>query len=226
MIAEPDSGCTDLAPASTPSDGGAKCHGAKRSEETPPFSWHASTGPSGGLCTPLRGLRRWAVYALAAAALSLATGSAAAQQEPPSPPNTLPPLPPPTAAQLERGRELLDKIAYVAAKVPLTDAAAVLAVFGFTDLHTREYPTYTAVGPRRKSGGFSQPQDLVRTGLADIEVHPRRQRPTGRPEVLFDGRLSLDETCVSIDMVRELFAPLASQVKSEDVLSIHPVLWA
>ncbi len=193
---------------------------------TAPFSWHASTGPSGGLCTPLRGLRRWAVYALAAAALSLATGSAAAQQEQPSPPNTLPPLPPPTAAQLERGRERLDKIAYVAAKVPLTDAAAVLAVFGFTDLHTREYPTYTAVGPRRKSGGFSQPQDLVRTGLADIEVHPRRQRPTGRPEVLFDGRLSLDETCVSIDMVRELFAPLASQVKSEDVLSIHPVLWA
>jgi hypothetical protein len=102
--------------------------------------------------------------AVAAAALSLATGLAGAQQEPPSPPNTLPPLPPPTAAQLERGRELLDKIAYVAAKVPLTDAAAVLAVFGFTDLHTTEYPTYTGVKPKGKSGGGSQPQDLVGTG--------------------------------------------------------------
>ncbi|ACV35212.1 hypothetical protein CAP2UW1_1915 [Candidatus Accumulibacter phosphatis] len=191
MIAEPDSGCTDLAAASTPSDGGAKRHGAKRSEETLPFSWHAATGSSGGLCTPLRGLRRWAVYALAVTALSLATGLAGAQQEPPSPPNTLPPLPPPTAAQLERGRELLDKIAYVAAKVPLTDAAAVLAVFGFTDLHTREYPTYTGVQPKGQDGGGSQPKDLVGTGLADIEVRPRIRWPTGRTGALFDGRLSL-----------------------------------
>ena len=127
MIAEPDSGCTDLAAASTPSDGGAKRHGAKRSEETLPFSWHAATGSSGGLCPPLRGLRRRAVYALAAAALSLATGLAGAQQEPPSPPNTLPPLPPPTAAQLERGRELLDKITYVAAKLPLKAARITAA---------------------------------------------------------------------------------------------------
>jgi len=154
----------------------------------------------------------------------LATGSAGAQQEPPSPPKTLPPLPPPTAAQLERGRELLDKIAYVAAKVPLTDAAAVLAVFGFTDLFTKEYPTYTGVQPKGKGGGGSQPQDLVGTGLAAIDVRPRIQRPTRRTEAVFAGRLSLEETCISIDMVRETFTPMASKVESLHIFDIHPVL--
>lgn len=224
MSAEVDRVGTVVGPTRAAPDAGANGHAGKRRAETTPWSWGALLAPSSGPSRPRSGLWRCAVHGVAAAALSLALGVAGAQEEVPSPPKTLPPLPLPTAAQLERGRALLDKIGYVVANVPLTDAAAVLAVFGFTDLFTKEYPTYIGVGPKGKSGGFSQPRDLVGTGWAAIEVRPRIEKPTGKRYALFFGRLSLDETCISIDMVREFVAPLASQVESAHILDIHPVL--
>lgn len=224
MIAERDRVGTVGGPTRAGSDAGVSGHAGKRRAATTPWSWGALLTPSGSPSRPRSGLWRCAAQRVAAAALSLALGVAGAQEEVPSPPKTLPPLPLPTAAQLERGRDLLDKIGYVVAKVPLTDAAAVLAVFGFTDLFTKEYPTYIGVGPKGKSGGFSQPRDLVGTGLAGIEVRRRIEKPTGGMYASLFGRLSLDETCISIDMVREFLAPLASQVESAHILDIHPVL--
>ena len=224
MIAERDRVGTVGGPTRAGSDAGVSGHAGKRRAATTPWSWGALLTPSGRPSRPRSGLWRCAVHGVAAAALSLALGVAGAQEELPSPPKTLPPLPLPTAAQLERGRDLLDKIGYVVANVPLTDAAAVLAVFGFTDLFTKEYPTYIGVGPKGKSGGFSQPRDLVGTGLAGIEVRPRAEKPTGGWYGGLYGRLSLDETCISIDMVREFLAPLASQIESARIVDIHPVL--
>lgn len=224
MSAEVDRVGTVVGPTRAAPDAGANGHAGKRRAETTPWSWGALLAPSGGPSRPRSGLWRCAAQRVAAAALSLALGVAGAQEELPSPPKTLPPLPLPTAAQLERGRALLEKIGYVATRVPLTDAAAVLAVFGFTDLYTTEYPTYTGVRPKGKGGTGSQPQDLVGTGLAAIEVRSRVQWLTGRTGALFHGRLSLDETCISIDMVRETFTPLASKVESLHIVDIHPVL--
>jgi hypothetical protein len=180
MSAEVDRVGTVVGPTRAAPDAGANGHAGKRRAETTPWSWGALLAPSGGPSRPRSGLWRCAAQRVAAAALSLALGVAGAQEEVPSPPKTLPPLPLPTAAQLERGRALLEKIGYVVANVPLTDAAAVLAVFGFTDLFTKEYPTYIGVGPKGKSGGFSQPRDLVGTGWAAIEVRPRIEKPTGK----------------------------------------------
>ncbi len=224
MIAEPDRFVAVGRPTRAGADAGGNGQAGKRCAETTPWSSGAVVAPSGGPSRPRSGLWRRTAHRVAAAALSLALGVACAQEEVPSPPQTLPPLPLPTAAQLERGRDLLEKIGYVVANVPLTDAAAVLAVFGFTDLFTKEYPTYIGVGPKGKSGSFSQPRDLVGTGWADIEVRPKIEKPTGKRYALFFGRLSLDETCISIDMVREFLAPLASQIESARILDIHPVL--
>lgn len=69
-----------------------------------------------------------------------------AQQEPD------PPLPLPTEAHLQQGRVVLDKIVYVITSVSLSDAPAVLKVFGFTELNRKEYPTYAEVGVKGPRG--------------------------------------------------------------------------
>jgi hypothetical protein len=135
----------------------------------------------------------------------------------------LPPLPTPTEAQLQRGRELLDKIIYVIDNVPLTDAAAVLKVFGFTELITREQPTYTYVQPRASNGRQMLPADLVGTGWESIQADPVRT-PSQYSSVMasFEGDFSLDETCVKIDEVRQKFAARASKTTSRHMNYLHP----
>ncbi len=135
----------------------------------------------------------------------------------------LPPLPPPTEAQLQRGRELLDKILYVIDNVPLTDAAAVLEAFGFTELITREHPTYTYVQPRASNGRQMLPADMVGTGLKRIQADPMRT-PSQYSAVVasFEGGFALDESCVHIDEVRQRFSARASEISSSRMTYIHP----
>ena len=132
----------------------------------------------------------------------------------------LPALPLPTEAQLQRGRELLDKIAYVIDTVPLTNAEAVLKVFGFTELITREQTTYTYVQPRAKNGGQVLPADLVGTGWTQIQVDP--VRTSTQYSSVFSGRFSSNETCIHIDEVRQRFASRALETTSSHMRYLHP----
>lgn len=155
----------------------------------------------------------------------------AAQAEPEEPPpqqtilDSLPPLPPPTEEQLQRGREMLDKIVYVVENVPLTDAAAVMKVFGFTDLMTYESSMYTRLVPKAKTGGQAVPADLVGTGFTDIEAAPVfLASKNNRVAARLSGSFAIADTCVSIEDVRKRIASRAVQISSSRITDIHPVL--
>lgn len=147
--------------------------------------------------------------------VTLTSGGPALAEPKVPPPQTildsLPPLPPPTEQQLQRGRELLDKIVYVVENVPLTDAAAVMKVFGFVDLRTETYPTHVWVGPKGKSSNFAQPNDLVGTGFDDISVQPNIYTAGDIAIARLSGRLGKDEACISIHDVRKTFESRASR---------------
>ncbi|MBL8416317.1 MAG: hypothetical protein JNM42_17950 [Propionivibrio sp.] len=136
-----------------------------------------------------------------------------AQQEPD------PPLPMPTEAQLQRGRELLDKIAYVITSVSLSDAPAVLKVFGFTELKQVEYPDHVWVRPKGKVFKFAQPDELAGTGFTAISVQPRIENPRpGAVVARFSARFALSETCVTMDDARRVLEPIATTITSEPII--------
>ena len=181
-------------------------------------------------------LRRRKVALLAAVSWAMA-GCAALKSEqagpalaalPPLPPPIyepfeLPPLPPPTEEQLQRGRELLDKIVYVIANVPLTDATAVLRVFGFTNLHAATFPTYIWVGPKGKDDDFAQTAEMVGTGFSYIEVQPWVKSPSHTVIARLSADLLPEELCISIDDVRQTFGPITSRVSIRRIVDIHSV---
>jgi hypothetical protein len=138
-------------------------------------------------------------------------------------PGELPPMPPPTEEQLQRGRELLDKLVYVIANVLLTDAAAVLNVFGFTELSGVEYPTHTDVGPKGKTSPFARTEELIGTGFSNIRVQPRISDPRMNVASWVNARLLPKEACISIDEVRRVFGPISSEMHSARVVTAHPV---
>lgn len=156
----------------------------------------------GGVCGALRAL---------AAALSLAAGLACAQQDAATRLDSDPPLPPPTEAQLERGRELLGKIVHVMRNVPLQDSAAVLGVFGFTDLKTLVYPTNTRVAPRTKMQRSSIAPEYLGSGFVNIETPPLVRDPKWGVVAKLSGRLNRWEACISIDDVERQFATVAER---------------
>jgi len=135
-----------------------------------------------------------------------------AQQEPD------PPLPLPTEAQLQRGRELLDKIAYVITSVPLSDAPAVLRVFGFTELNRKEYSDHAWVGVKGKVFDFAQPDELAGTGLTNIVVQPWIDNPRHDVVARFSARFALSETCVTMDDARRVLEPIATTITSEPII--------
>lgn len=168
-------------------------------------------------------------------AFTLACGTASAQQAvpespalPPLPPpiyhpSDLPPLPLPTEQQLKRGRELLDKIVYVIANVPLTDAAAVLKVFGFTELSIKEYPTHADVGPKGKTSQFARIEELAGTGLSYIRVQPWVNDPRIAVTSWLSGTVVPNEACISIDEVSRVLGPITLGMHSGRTVVTDPV---
>jgi hypothetical protein len=138
-------------------------------------------------------------------------------------PVELPPLPPPTEEQLQRGRELLEKLVYVIANVPLTDAAAVLKVFGFTNLHAATFPTYTWVGPKGKDDDFAQPAETIGTGFSHVEVQPWVKDPNHTITARLSATLVSNKFCISIDDVRRVFGAITSRVSVDRVVDIHSI---
>ena len=136
------------------------------------------------------------------AALILGINLVLAQESTTKPNAELPPLPSPTEAQLKLGNELLDKIAHVIENVPLQDAAAVMKVFGFTELSTSTYPTYVRVEPIGRTTKNALPADLVGTGFSYIDVDPWEK---GRSSASTSARFNTTEACITLDAVRERF---------------------
>ncbi len=131
-----------------------------------------------------------------------------------------PPLPPPSEEQVRRGRELIDKIAYVVAKVPLTDALAVLKVFGFSDIGFSEYPTYVRAAPKNKDGGYALPEALSGTGLLSINVVPLILDEKSDSSARLSMRFAVPEACVLLDDVRKIFAPKSQKISTLPVFYI------
>jgi hypothetical protein len=138
-------------------------------------------------------------------------------------PGELPPLPPPTEEQLQRGRELLDKIVYVIANVPLTDAAAVLKVFGFTELSIKEYATHADVGPKGKASQFARTEELAGTGFSYIRAQPWINDPSTNSTSWLSATVVPEEICVSIDEVRRVLGPISSSMRSSRIVDVHPI---
>jgi hypothetical protein len=175
---------------------------------------------------------RLAILMLVLACVCTATFAQQAATEratlPPLPPPIdqpfeLPPLPPPTEEQLQRGRELLDKIAYVIANVPLTDAEAVLKVFGFTELSIKEYPTHADVGPKGTTSQFSRIEELAGTGFSYIRVQPWVNDPRIPVTSWLNATLVTKEVCIPIDDVRRIFGPITSRTNSSRIVDIHRI---
>ena len=149
--------------------------------------------------------------------VTLLCSTALAQQEPD------PPLPLPTEAQLQRGRELLDKIVYVITSVPLSDAPAVLKVFGFTELNRKEYSDHAWVGVKGHVGHFAQMEELAGTGFSHIDVQPWIDDPHLNLVARFSASFARSETCVTMDDARRVLEPIATTVTSKRIRDIHPV---
>ena len=135
----------------------------------------------------------------------------------------LPPLPIPTEERLQKGRALLEKIAFVMENIPLTDEVAVMKEFGFIDLYTRDFSDHRNVGPRGKNGTTMLPAELAGTGFASIGLQPWVKSPRINRSALLDGRFAVDEACVSLNDVKRKFSPLAKKTSVEPVIYSHPV---
>lgn len=144
-----------------------------------------------------------------ATAFSLIGGLICAQEQVPSARQSDPPLAPPTEAQLERGRELLDKIIHVIRNVPLQDSAAVLGTFGFTELETFIHPTNTYVTPKSTVTRSEIPAELLGTGFRSIENTPLVRSSKSDWLAYFGGAFNRAEACISIDDVQRRFADAA-----------------
>lgn len=138
-------------------------------------------------------------------------------------PGELPALPLPTDEQLKKGRELLDKIAYVITNIPLTDPDAVLEFFGFTDLRKYQYPDHIDVVPKGKSGGYKSIAEMVGTGFEHISVQPWINSSFDRTLAHLSARISTKENCVSIDDVRRVFGALSLNTSNNRPMTAHAV---
>lgn len=134
----------------------------------------------------------------------------------------LPPLPIPTEEQLQKGRDLLEKIAYVMQNIPLTDEVAVMKEFGFIDLYTRDYPTHRDVGPKGKGGWNTLPAELAGTGFAYIELNPWVRSPRINRSAMLSAGFAAEEACITLEDVKRKFTPLAKKTSVELVIYSHP----
>lgn len=135
----------------------------------------------------------------------------------------LPPLPIPTEEQLQKGRALLEKIAFVMENIPLTDEVAVMKEFGFIDLYSRDYPTHRDVGPKGKGGWNTVPAELAGTGFASIRLQPWVKSPRVNRTAMLGGRIAVDEVCISLNDVKRKFSLLANKTVVTPVIYSHPV---
>lgn len=113
--------------------------------------------------------------------------------------------PPPTEAQLKLGCDLLNKIAYVVENVPLHDAAAVMKVFGFSNLYTAVAPTYVRLEPVGRTTRTAQPLDLTGTGFTYINVDPSVRSKKVHYSAGASARFNPKEACISLNAVRARF---------------------
>ena len=122
-----------------------------------------------------------------------------------------PVLAPPTEDQLKRGRDFLDKLSYIIENVSLRDAAAVMKVFGFSNLDTAIYPTYVRVQPVRSViSKAASLEYLAGTGFEAISVDPLVRSKSRTTEAVANARFDLTIVCVSIDDVRARFGHVAN----------------
>lgn len=122
-----------------------------------------------------------------------------------------PVLAPPTEDQLKRGRDFLDKLSYIIENVSLRDAAAVMKVFGFSNLDTAIYPTYVRVQPVRSViSKAASLEYLAGTGFEAISVDPLVRSKSRTTEAVANARFDLTMVCVSIDDVRARFGHVAN----------------
>ena len=109
--------------------------------------------------------------------------------------------------RLKLGRLLLEKLTYVLSNVSLHDSVTVLGAFGFAELVTKEYPTYTEVQPKGTRWATASPDDLIGTGWSFIRSDPaiRGKSHEFSGFAGMNGRFNLDEVCVSLADVRLRF---------------------
>lgn len=177
------------------------------------------------LATPLAWIARLRPIACALALVCCTTSGLVGAEETTSPSTvrTAPPLLLPTGNQLKRGRDLLSKIVYVIENVSLQDSAAVLGVFGFTDLYTAIYPTNVWVKPRGHETEVALPRELKGSGLTHITSSPWISDKANRAFARLSGAFDLSEACVHLDHVRATFGQ-AEEIRAEPIIDIHPVL--
>ena len=156
---------------------------------------------------------RWRLIAVAVMAATVFTARA----------TELPPLPEPTTEQLQRGKELLDKIAYVVKHVPLSDEVAVMKIFGFTDLNSRNYATHRDVGPRGKEGDFPLPDELILTDFTYIEVQPWINSTNHQIKARLSASFLIDKTCISLVDVTQIFSGISKNKRLSPTIYAHPV---
>ena len=159
-----------------------------------------------------RGPKVFASAALLIGAI-VANGSSvfAAQPETTDASANRPVLAPPTEDQLKRGRDFLDKLSYIIENVSLRDAAAVMKVFGFSNLDTAIYPTYVRVQPVRSIiSKAASLEYLAGTGFEAISVDPLVRSKSRTTEAVANARFDLTMVCVSIDDVRARFGHVAN----------------
>ena len=126
----------------------------------------------------------------------------------------------PTQEQLLRGRELLQRVMSVAAKVPLFDAEAVLGEFGFRQIWIASFPRYVRIYPKGKDAN-ALPSELKGTGFVSISVDPWRSPDLySRQIATLTASFDFETACVSI---ADANARLGLPLQTYPIVDAHPV---
>jgi hypothetical protein len=136
--------------------------------------------------------------------------------------NPQPPLDTPTEKQLEKGRALLEKIAFISANIPLTNAVSVMNFLGFTEFKEFEFPTYKRIYPKGKGTRQATVQELSDTGFLYITADPWAKEPNGLEYAALNATLNTKVACITVHDLYQLL-PSDGEVFIKEIVDVHPV---
>ena len=130
----------------------------------------------------------------------------------------------PTDAQIQKGRDLVTKIARVLLTTPLSDEVAVMKAFGYQHLGFKDYPDHRVVYFKQKPGDILSPQDAMSEGLLSLSLQPWVKSQNDKTVASLSGNLDTATTCITLANAINRFGGTAKDVSTTRIVSTHPIV--